>query len=145
MIKIGLNSKKLITLIICLTGITLFISCDKDEDTGSIIKMSGSMLNGSQIKFFQLNSYDNALDLSGKIKLASGKIQIQIVSVESDEIFFTNEYSSNSTVEIHIANLNNRKELNMIVTGENAKKYSLNLQSKQKLILDKEKPEKPGE
>ena len=117
------------------------ISCTLDEEQ-TVIEMSENTLNGSRSKFFQLNNYDNALDLTGYIKLLSGKVIIQIISADSDEIFFYDVYTTNNTINIHIIDLKNQKNINMIITGENANSFSLKFTSVQKLVLDKEHPMK---
>ena len=132
--------KQIMLIFVILAFIVL--GCDQNIKNTDI-EMSDTLLNETRINYFQLNSYDNALNLTGSIKLTSGKIIIKIVSNDSDEIFIEDDYIGNSNVNINISDLKNQKNINMVVIGENARNFSLSLNSLQKLTLDREPPQKP--
>ena len=132
--------KQIMLIFVILAFIVL--GCDQNIKNTDI-EMSDTFLNETRINYFKLNNYDNALNLTGSIKLTSGKIIIKIVSNDSDEIFIENDYIGNSNVNINISDLKNQKNINMVVIGENARNFSLSLNSLQKLTLNREPPQKP--
>ena len=133
------------SIIAFILGIScLVIGCStKINDTN--VEVSFSQFTGENIREINLNSYDNTLNMSGKIELKSGTVDLYIKAKGTDIILYTLTVTTANAgnITIDIPDLNNNRNLLFILKAHSAKNFKLSLTSKQKLILDKETPETP--
>lgn len=131
-------------MLLTLIGIsTIMLACSV-KFSESKLNMSFSQFTGEKVKEINLNSDDNALSMSGKVKIQSGTVDLFIKVKETDEVLYsytiTKENDGNITIDI--PDLNDNRDLLLTLQADSAKDFKLSLTSHQKLNADKEKPEK---
>lgn len=82
------------------------------------------------------------LELNAKLKVDSGNVTIQILDISSNDVIWKESYNENSNFKIELNNLKADSEYLLKISTAQSKKVTLTITSKEKLIKDKEKPEK---
>lgn len=128
----------------CVVFTMLIVACSFTVEE-RYIEIKYSNFTGSMEKEFNLNTYDNTLNMSGTLELSDGTVYLSVLAKNSgDELYsLTVTPKDNGKININI-DLNEQRNLLFRVTGENAKDFTIKLNSEQKLVLDKVKPETPS-
>lgn len=140
------TTKKLKGLFLAIfMGVNIIMVGCSTNITDSKVEISFSNFTGTREKEFSLNSYDNALNMKGSVSLKSGEVSLCIKVKETGEVLYQHIIDASNTgkISIDIDDLNENRNLLFVLESQSAKDFKISLVSEQKLILDKETPEKP--
>lgn len=140
------TTKKLKGLFLAIfMGVSIIMVGCSTNITDSKVEISFSNFTGTREKEFSLNSYDNALNMKGSVSLKSGEVSLCIKVKETGEVLYQHIIDASNTgkISIDIDDLNENRNLLFVLESQSAKDFKISLVSEQKLILDKEIPEKP--
>lgn len=113
-----------------------------ENTSDSVIDVNFSNYNGIKEKEIFLNSDDNELNLNGTIKIKNGEVELYVKVKDTNKILYSKEFTSkeNRNINIDIDDLEENKDLMLVLEVKNVEEMKLQLTSKQKLVRDKEVP-----
>lgn len=131
-LAIGLGVMMLLSLVGCTETIS-----------ESVIDINFSSYSGTKKNEIFLNSDANSLNMDGTISMKSGKVVLYVKEQGTNEILYSQEYTSvnNGNISIDIDDLDGNRDLVFELQANKAEGFKLYLTSQQKLVRDKEAPE----
>lgn len=135
---------KAMIFIFCVMVAMVIGGCSFSVDD-TCVEVKFSNFTGTKEKEFNLDVYDNELNMSGTVALGAGSVSLSIVAKDSgDELYsLVIKPADSGDVKIDV-DLNDQRNLIFRLTGEAAKDFTLKLNSVQKLVLDVVTPEVPA-
>lgn len=103
---------------------------------------TSSLSNSSDKKSIYVNSDMDKLELNADLKIDSGDAIIQVLNASNDEVIWNNSYQEDSKFKIVLNDIKADNEYLLIIETTQSKKVNLIITSDNKLVRDKEKPEK---
>ncbi|MCL2578828.1 MAG: DUF4624 family lipoprotein [Oscillospiraceae bacterium] len=93
-------------------------------------------------KIIYINSDIDSLQLNANLQLDSGKVNVQVLSIDDEEVIWSDDYESNSSFIIEMSNLEANSEYLIRINAIQSQRVQLNITSDSKLVEAREKPDR---
>ena len=123
-------------LILCITG------CNKKTTLLEFSFSSGEETEFEDKKSIFFNEEKDLITLDSILELEDGKITIQVIDVENNDIIWSNTYSNDEKFVIELRKIHSDSEYILSVQAEETTKFNLTITSDDKLAKEVRKPDK---
>lgn len=82
------------------------------------------------------------LELNARLTVDSGNVTVQVLDNSSDETVWNHSYNENTNFKIELTDLKADSEYLLKITTVQSKKVNLTITTEEKLVKDKDKPNK---
>lgn len=136
-----LASRKLLGILMLLVTVFAFTACS------AVCEMKFSFntsmpSNSNDEKTIYINDDMDKLELHADLKVDSGEVTIQVLDTSDEEIIWNGSYNEDSIFKIELLALKANSEYLLKIEAVQSKNVKLIITSDNKLVKDKEKPEK---
>ena len=136
------SSLKISVILFLFIVILTLSSCTANGTKMEFSFNTGSPSNSIDVKTIYINNDMDKLVLNAELKIDSGDAIVKILSVFDNEVIWNGSYQEDSNFIIELLDLEENSEYLLKVETTQSKKVSLIVTSDDKLVKDKEKPEK---
>ncbi|MDE7280115.1 MAG: DUF4624 family lipoprotein [Ruminiclostridium sp.] len=139
-------SKLRIRKIICALFACVFMTACGNAEHNTRFEFNFNDSQGSdfsQQKSIYINESKDELVLNASLKIDGGKAEVEVISSDSKESVSSFSYESDTDFDIILKDVQEEQEYIISVKAEQTNKISLVVSASEKLVRDKEKPNKP--
>ncbi|MDE7424587.1 MAG: hypothetical protein K2N51_13020 [Lachnospiraceae bacterium] len=135
--------ERLLLLVIGLALIVYCITdCNKKTTSLKFSFSSGEKTEFEDKKSIFFNEEKDLITLDSILELEDGKITIQVIDVENNDIIWSNTYSKDEKFVIELRKIHSDYEYILSVQAEETTKFNLTITSDDKLAKEVRKPNK---
>lgn len=132
------------TLLVIVLALFIFCFTGCSKET-TILEFSFSNSEKTEFedeKSLFFNAEKDLITLESILELEDGKIAIQVIDVENNDVIWSNTYSDNEKFVIELRNIRSDSEYILSVQAEETTKFNLTMTSDDKLVKEVKKPNK---
>ncbi|MCL2575329.1 MAG: DUF4624 family lipoprotein [Defluviitaleaceae bacterium] len=134
--------KPALTLLLLIAMISLG-ACSQSYPTFMSFSFSTSAPADSvREKIIYINSNIDSLRLNAKLQMDFGTVYIQILSIDDEEVIWSNSYEDDSSFIIELSNLEANSEYLIRIDTIQSQRVQLSITSDSKLVEAREKPDR---
>lgn len=136
---------KTLMLSMLLTFVFSCSSCGQNVASGTSMEFSfntGTPADSHDEKTIYICKGMEKLELNAKLTVDSGNVTVQVVDTSSNETVWNHSYDENTNFKIELIDLKADSEYLLKITIVQSEKVNLAITTDEKLVKDKDKPDK---
>ena len=136
---------KPLILSMLLTFVFSCSGCGQNVASGTSMEFSfntGTPADSNDEKTIYIYKDMEKLELNAKLTVDSGNVTVQVLDNSSNETVWNHSYNENTNFKIELTDLKADSEYLLKITAVQSKKVNLTITTEEKLVKDKDKPNK---